>query len=153
MRPIRKLVVHCAATPPSADIGRKEIDRWHRQRGFLCIGYHYVIRRDGRVEEGRPEEQAGAHVEGHNRDSIGICMVGGLAEDGKTPEDNFTPAQYVSLEAVLRGLRGRYAQADILGHRDLSPDRNGDGRVTKNEWLKACPSFDVRTWAASRNLK
>lgn len=146
MRVIKKIVVHCSATTAYMDIGRKEIDRWHRQRGFLCIGYHYVIRRDGTVEEGRPEEQAGAHVEGHNKDSIGVCIVGGVAADGKSGEQNFTDAQYVSLHAVLRGLRGRYKNADILGHRDLSPDRNGDGRITRNEWMKECPSFDVRGW-------
>lgn len=152
MRTIRKIVVHCAATPATSDIGRKEIDRWHRQRGFLCIGYHYVIRRDGTVEEGRAEDRAGAHVEGHNRDSIGVCLVGGLAADGKHGEDNFTPAQYVSLHAVLRGLHGRYPKAAVMGHRDLSPDRNKDGRITRNEWTKECPSFDVAEWLQSHPL-
>lgn len=152
MRVIKKLVVHCSATPATSDIGRREIDRWHRARGFLRIGYHYVIRRDGSVEEGRPEADPGAHVEGHNKDSIGICMVGGVAADGKKGEDNFTPAQYTSLHAVLRGLHGRYPQAAVMGHRDLSPDRNGDGRITRNEWMKECPSFDVGEWLKTHTL-
>lgn len=141
MRTIKQLILHCAATPPSADIGRKEIDRWHRQRGFLCIGYHYVIRRDGSIEEGRPEDTAGAHAEGHNRYSIGVCLVGGVAADAKTPEDNFTDAQWAALRGLLAGLRSRYPTAEILGHRDLP------------KVAKACPSFDVKAWLAANNLK
>ncbi|MGH8430228.1 MAG: N-acetylmuramoyl-L-alanine amidase, partial [Solimonas sp.] len=91
-------------------------------------------------------------VEGHNRDSIGICMVGGVAADGKTATANFTPHQYGSLAALLYGLHSRYPRAEILGHRDLSPDKNGDGRITPNEYLKQCPSFDVRAWVKSANI-
>lgn len=141
MRRIARIVVHCAATPPSADIGRKEIDRWHRTRGFLCIGYHYVIRRDGTVEEGRPEEQIGAHAEGFNKDSIAICLVGGVAADCKTPEANFTPAQFASLKLRLSEFAKKYPQAEVLGHRDLP-------RVAK-----ACPSFDVREWLKTGAVK
>ena len=71
MNPLKYLVVHCSATPASRDIGAKEIDLMHRQKGWRCIGYHYVIRRDGRVEAGRPENEPGAHVEGHNGHSLG----------------------------------------------------------------------------------
>lgn len=147
---VRYLVVHCSATPANRDIGRAEIDLMHKQRGFVGIGYHYVIRRDGRVEKGRPDNQAGAHVQGYNSRSLGICMVGGVKPDGKTAETNFTPAQYDALEALLRRLRPTYPTARILGHRDLSPDRNGDGRITRNEWLKECPTFDVEPWVAQR---
>lgn len=151
-RTINKIVVHCSATPRTSDIGVREIDRMHRGRGFLKIGYHYVIRRDGTVELGRPESEAGAHVENHNKDSIGICLIGGVAADCKTAERNFTDRQMGALAALLYGLHSRFPRAEILGHRDLSPDKNGDGRIAPNEYLKQCPSFDVRAWVKSTNI-
>ncbi len=147
---VRFLVIHCSATPATRDIGAREIELMHRQRGFRTIGYHYVIRRDGRVEKGRPDDQPGAHVQGFNSRSLGICLVGGVKADGKTAEQNFTPAQYAALEALLRRLEPNYPTAKVLGHRDLSPDRNGDGRISRNEWLKECPTFDVIPWWAQR---
>jgi N-acetylmuramoyl-L-alanine amidase len=143
------LVVHCSATPANRDIGRAEIDNMHRQRGFRMIGYHFVIRRDGRVEIGRPETEPGAHVEGFNNRSLGICLVGGVLPDGKTAESNFTPAQYNSLASLLRSRTALYPHAEVLGHRDLSPDTNRDGKVSPNEWLKQCPCFDVKPWWAN----
>ena len=139
------IVVHCSATKASADIGVREITQWHIQRGFDTVGYHYVIRRNGELETGRPESAIGAHVRGHNSNSIGICLAGGVDANNK-PENNFTPEQFVSLEALLRRLKERYPQARILGHRDLSPDKNSDGKITPNEFIKACPSFDVAQW-------
>ena len=90
MRKVNLLVIHCAATKPNMDIGRDEIDSWHKARGWSGIGYHYVIRRDGRIESGRPVEQAGAHASGYNANSIGICLVGGINHNGK-PEFQSTP--------------------------------------------------------------
>lgn len=145
-RTINLIVVHCSATPATADIGVKELTQWHRERGFRTIGYHWVIRRDGTVEAGRPEAETGAHVEGYNANSIGVCMVGGVAKDAKTVEENFTAAQFGALASTLYGLLHRYPEALVCGHRDLSPDKNRDGKITPNEWLKGCPSFDVRTW-------
>lgn len=145
------IVVHCSATGPRADIGVADITRWHRQRGFDTIGYHYVIRRDGTRETGRPENTVGAHVRGHNSNSIGVCLAGGVDTTGK-PDNNFTPAQLESLEALLRELRARYARTRICGHRDLSADRNGDGRITPDEFIKACPSFDVAQWCEQREI-
>ena len=139
------IVVHCSATKASADIGVRDITQWHIQRGFDTVGYHYVIRRNGELETGRPESAIGAHVRGHNSNSIGICLAGGVDANNK-PENNFTPEQFVSLEALLRRLKERYPQARILGHRDLSPDKNSDGKITPNEFIKACPSFDVAQW-------
>ncbi len=124
------IVVHCSATPASMDVDAKLIDRWHRQKGWLKIGYHFVIKRDGTVESGRKLDEAGAHVYGHNQHSIGICMVGGMTEDMRYPEDNFTAAQWASLKALLVEMKGLYPNADVLGHRDLDPN-------------KACPSFDM----------
>ena len=152
MKAIRYLVVHCAATPPARDIGVAEIRVMHKQRGFNDIGYHYVIRRDGRVEKGRADTLAGAHVKGFNSVSLGICLVGGVDAKGQ-PENNYTPAQFAALEQLLRKLQGQHATAEILGHRDLSPDKNRDGKISPNEWLKACPCFDVRPWWAGMRGK
>ena len=126
------IVIHCSATPPSMDIGRKEVDRWHRERGFFCIGYHVVIRRDGSVEEGRPLMEPGAHVQGINDRSVGICMVGGVAKDGKTPEANFTPEQWDALKVLLKELKEKFPAAAIKGHNEFAN--------------KACPSFSVQDW-------
>lgn len=147
MREITRLIVHCSATKPSMDIGRAEIDDWHRQRGWSQIGYHFVIRRNGDIEMGRPVAKIGAHVRGYNTKSIGICIVGGVSEHGN-PENNFTAPQFESLQLLLIGLASEYQVSPdrMMGHRDLSPDLNDDGEITENEWMKACPSFDVRGW-------
>ncbi|QDB70999.1 N-acetylmuramoyl-L-alanine amidase [Bordetella phage vB_BbrP_BB8] len=135
------LVVHCAATKPSANIGAYDIDRWHRAQGWFCIGYHYVIRRDGTVEEGRDLEVIGAHVSGHNEYSVGICMAGGVSEkDVNVPENNFTPAQLESLKKLLLELRTKYPKARIQGHRDFPGVK------------KACPSFDVASWLKAEGI-
>ncbi|QSI31454.1 lysozyme [Variovorax sp. RKNM96] len=136
---VRFLVIHCSATPPTANIGAKDIDRWHRDKGWLCIGYHHVIRRDGTVEAGRPMDQPGAHVEGHNAESIGICLVGGVDANLK-PENNFTMAQMQALIDLLKRLRPTYPIATIQGHRDFPGV------------AKACPSFAARDWAANLGL-
>lgn len=130
---VRFIVVHCSATPPTMNIGRQEIDRWHRQRGFREIGYHYVIRRDGSIEVGRDLDKVGAHVEGYNAVSYGICLVGGVDADNQ-PEDNFEKAQKAALIPLIEKLLARSPKAKVLGHRDLP-------RVNK-----ACPSFDVKEW-------
>lgn len=139
------LVVHCSATRRDQDIGAQQITQWHLQKGWSTIGYHYVIRRNGSLENGREETSVGAHVAGHNEESIGICLVGGIDLLGK-PENNFTAGQFETLHRLLGELRGRYPATRIVGHRDLSPNRNGDKPVTPDQWLKACPSFDVGAW-------
>lgn len=145
MRAINLIVVHCSATPTNRDIGAAEIRSMHKRQGWADIGYHHVIRRDGRIEAGRAEAIVGAHVAGHNAKSIGVCLVGGVKPD-MTAETNFTPAQYAALEQLLRKLKARFPNARICGHRDLSPDGNGDGRVERGEWVKECPTFDVAAW-------
>lgn len=146
MRKINNLVVHCSATPPSIDRGVEWIRTIHvRDFGWSDVGYHYVIRRDGRIENGRPEERIGAHVRGKNKDSLGVCLIGGVDENGKA-EANYTDAQYKSLRKLLDSLKLKYPNAKILGHRDLSPDMDGDGVIESHEWVKECPSFDVRKW-------
>lgn len=134
------IAIHCSATNPKATkVDAAEIDRWHRKNGWACIGYHFVIKRDGVVETGRDETVIGAHVEGHNAYSIGICMVGGVDEKGQ-PQDNFTPAQYESLKELLRGLKELYPKAVIQGHRDFPGVK------------KACPSFSVKDWLQKEGL-
>lgn len=137
-RPINLVVVHCAATRPSMDIGAKEIDQWHKDRGFNKIGYHFVIRRNGEIEKGRDIIFAGAHVAGYNYDSIGICLVGGV-DDNLKPEKNFTKEQFTALLDLLKKINKVYPRAKILGHRDID-DR------------KACPSFDVKKWLEDTGL-
>lgn len=143
MRNINLIIVHCSATPEGKDFTVKDIDRWHRQRGFDCIGYHYVVYRDGSVHAGRPEERVGAHCKGHNANSIGVCYIGGMTADGKQPKDTRTEAQKKALRELLITLKHKYPKAKICGHRDLSPDLNHNGKVDKWEWMKACPSFDA----------
>lgn len=128
MRTITEIIVHCTATPRSRSVSTAEVDRWHRQRGFSQIGYHYLIRLDGTVETGRPESAVGAHCVGHNAHSIGVAYAGGIEPDG-TPADTRTAAQKASLIRLLTVLVSRYPGAIIRGHRDFAP--------------KACPSFDA----------
>lgn len=131
MRKINEIIVHCAATPEGKNFKAADIDRWHRERKMKCIGYHYVVDLDGTVEPGRPESEIGAHCLGHNQYSIGVCYVGGLAADVKTPKDTRTAAQKEALLALLKKLRAKYPKASIHGHRDFA--------------AKACPSFDATT--------
>lgn len=138
------IVVHCSATKPSQDIGVAEIREWHLQRGWSDIGYHLVIRRNGERENGRPMDQPGAHAKGYNFRSLGVCMVGGINEQTGAPESNFTWQQLRRLHSVLVMLTCQYPRAEVLGHRDLSPDVNHDGIITPDEWMKECPCFDVR---------
>lgn len=133
------IVVHCAATRPSMDIGAREIRQWHkRDNGWLDIGYHFVIRRDGTIEEGRKVDQVGAHVKDYNSISVGICLVGGVDDELK-PQYNFTKEQEVSLKAKLQELKNKYPVAAIKGHRDFDSG-------------KACPSFDVAKWLKEHNV-
>ena len=130
---VRHIVIHCSYTPPSMDIGVVEIRVWHHQNGWRDLGYHHVIRRDGTVEPGRPEDQHGAHVRGHNGTSLGVCLVGGMAQADKRPDCNFTTDQWTALDALVYELKQRYPNAEVVGHRDLDPG-------------KACPTFDVAAW-------
>lgn len=145
------IVIHCSATPPSMDIGAAEITKWHQAKGWETIGYHFVIRRDGTLEPGRLVQMVGAHVQGHNATSIGICLVGGVGADAD-PENNFTAAQFSQLQQLLAQLLVSYPGCRIVGHRDLSPDADGDGIIEPREWIKACPSFDVAEWRQSVGL-
>lgn len=130
MRTIDKIILHCAATPEGKDFTVADIDRWHRERGFRCIGYHWVIYRDGSIHRGRPESEIGAHTSGQNAHSIGVCYIGGCTRDGKTPKDTRTEAQKKAMYKLVHELKMRYPLATIHGHYEYA--------------AKACPSFDVQ---------
>ena len=123
MRTITLIVIHCSAVRPDQTSSAAQIDTWHRQRGFhLGIGYHYVIRRNGEIEPGRPEYMVGAHCRNHNAHSIGICYEGGLDIRGQ-PADTRTLEQKLAMLHLLEVLHRRYPKALILGHHDLNPQK------------------------------
>lgn len=131
MRDIRQIIVHCTATPEGRHVTVADIRRWHKQRGFNDIGYHWVVDLEGKVWPGRAERLMGAHAVGANRHSIGVVYVGGVDARQK-PKDTRTPEQKTALRHILIALKARYPGAEILGHRDVPGVR------------KACPSFDAR---------
>lgn len=124
---INKIVIHCSDTPNGRPDTAEDIHRWHQEKGWDGIGYHYVIEVDGQVRNGRPHYWQGSHVAGHNRNSLGICLVG---------RDQFNDAQWVSLQSLVRALDSQYEGATVLGHRDLDSE-------------KTCPNFDVKAWWCS----
>ena len=133
-QPTRYLIIHCSDTYADMDTSAATIDQWHRARGFSGIGYHFVIRRDGYIENGRPVDAIGAHckAKGRNRDSVGICLVGGKSREDGGPEDNFTREQIASLRNLISQLKLKYPDAAVAGHRDFDKSR-------------ACPCFDFET--------
>ena len=142
MRKINEIIIHCAATPNGKEFTVYDIDRWHAERGFhrtnkyftpdlKAIGYHLVIYIDGTVHAGRDIAEIGAHCEGHNSGSIGICLIG---------TDEFSPAQWEALADVIRKMREQYPEAIIRGHRDVPGVH------------KECPGFDVATWLEKADL-
>lgn len=129
MRKINKIILHCSATKEGQKFTVKDIDAWHKQRGFKGVGYHYVILLDGTVEPGRPESEVGAHTLGQNANSIGICYIGGLDASGK-PKDTRTDPQREALIKLVKELKAKYPGATVHGHNEFAN--------------KACPSFNVK---------
>lgn len=132
MRAINRIIIHCSATPEGKDYTVDTIRKWHKQKGYADIGYHYVIYRDGSIMKGRPLEKIGAHTVGYNTGSIGICYIGGLAKDCKTPKDTRTKEQKESLLKLVHSLKEQFPNATIHGHNEFA--------------AKACPSFNVQEW-------
>jgi len=126
------IAIHCAATPPDMDIGFAEIDRWHKERGWIGCGYHKIIRRDGTVEDGRDIDAMGAHVRGFNQTSVGVCLIG---------TDTFTDEQFESLANLIADLLAKYPSASLRGHRDFPNVK------------KECPGFDVQKWWSQQTKK
>lgn len=136
-RHVSRLIIHCSATPPSMDIGADTINKWHTDKGWSAIGYHYVIKRDGVIENGRDVNNIGAHVKGHNTGSIGVCLIGGVDKNNKA-EANFTDAQWETLAIVCKSFKKQLNYVTIHGHNEYA--------------AKACPSFDVQVWLDKENI-
>lgn len=140
MRTITLIIVHCSAVGPGQQSSAADIDRWHKAQGWKGIGYHFVVRRDGTIERGRPEAEVGAHCQNHNQHSIGVCYEGGLDYGGPGTKgctagkliaaDTRTEAQKDAMMQLMKELHVRYPKAVIVGHHDLNP-------------MKACPCFDA----------
>lgn len=146
MRKINLIVIHCSATLEGKPYNAAAIDAMHKERGFREIGYHFVVKLDGTVEEGRGLDEVGAHAQGYNAHSIGICYIGGLGRNaaGKlVGKDTRTPQQKAALANLVRQLKLKFPAARVKGHRDLSPDLNKDGKVTSEEFIKECPCFNA----------
>lgn len=127
-RKIEKIIIHCSATPEGRHVTVKEIDKWHRERGFSGIGYHWVVYLDGTVHKGRSEAFDGAHTVGQNAKSIGVCYIGGV-DQGLKAKDTRTPAQKIALRKLVLDLLSRYPGATVHGHNEFA--------------AKDCPCFDV----------
>ncbi len=123
MRRISLIIIHCSGNRRGSSLRMADIDRYHRSLGWKGCGYHYVIPTDGTIEVGRAEEVVGAHCKNHNRHSIGVCYIGGLASDGITPCDTRTDAQKQALKQLLDDLQQRYPKALVVGHADLDPQK------------------------------
>ena len=153
---ITRLVIHCTATPAGREVTAADIRRWHctpppMGRGWKQVGYTDMVHLDGRVER-LVANNEDAYVDGwevtngaqgYNGTSRHIVYVGGL-DTNRQPADTRTEAQKAALKAYVEDFLKRFPWADVCGHRDLSPDLNGDGKITSNEWTKVCPCFDVR---------
>lgn len=129
MRPINRIILHCSATAEGRDYTVADIDQWHKARGWQGIGYHYVVYRDGSIHNGRPIEAVGAHTSGYNKDSIGICYIGGVDANGQ-PKDTRTPEQKKALRELVAKLKEQFPNATVHGHYEFAQ--------------KACPSFHIK---------
>lgn len=130
-RRIDWIVLHCSATKEGYSFDAKDIRRWHRQLGWSDIGYNYVIKLDGTIEEGRNVHKIPSHVKGYNTHSLGICYIGGLDANMKA-KDTRTEAQKASMLQLLTELKKMYPNAKIQGHKDFP------------KVAKACPCFDAK---------
>ena len=141
MRQIKYIAVHCTAG--SQKQGIDDLRAEFRRKGWKNPGYHFVVKPDGGIVQMLDEDEVSNGVKGYNSVIINVAYIGGIDAQGKAT-DNRTEAQKQSLENLLRILRGKYTKAVIQGHRDFSPDLNGNGKIEKCEWIKACPCFDAK---------
>ena len=141
MRNIKYIAVHCTASHQSMTI--EGLKQEFRRKGWINPGYHYVVSPDGKITQLLDEDKISNGVKGFNSVSINVAYIGGIDRTGK-PIDNRTDEQKASLRSLLRMLHKKYPTAVIQGHRDFSPDLNKDGKITPNEWMKACPCFNAK---------
>lgn len=141
MRNINYIAVHCTASHQSMTI--EGLKQEFKRKGWVNPGYHYVVSPDGKITQLLDEEKVSNGVKGFNSVSINVAYIGGIDTNGK-PNDNRTDAQKASLRSLLKMLHKKYPTAVIQGHRDFSPDLNKDGKITPNEWMKACPCFNAK---------
>jgi N-acetylmuramoyl-L-alanine amidase len=145
-RKVDLIVIHCSASKESVDYTFEQVKKDHRARGFHDCGYHRFISKDGTIHKGREFFVAGAHVQGHNSRSIGICYEGGLDKNGKAKDTRTEEQKEALIKCITEAVE--YSEGDvkwICGHRDLSKDLDGDGVVEPQEWVKVCPSFEAST--------
>jgi N-acetylmuramoyl-L-alanine amidase len=142
LRRVHTLVIHCTATPEGREMTREDIKRGHLARGFRDIGYHKLVHLDGSVSEGRSEAVEGAHVSGHNTGTLGYSYIGGVDAQGRA-KDTRTAAQKATLLRLAEEAVARYGLKAIKGHRDFSPDKDGDGMVEPHEFIKECPCYSA----------
>lgn len=128
MRELKEIILHCTATKEGHDYSVEQVRKWHLDRGFNDIGYHFLIRLDGTVEAGRPLETVGAHCKGHNANSIGIAYVGGLDKNGR-PKDTRTLPQKEAMRRLVHDLKQYFPRLEVHCHNEYS--------------TKACPCFSV----------
>lgn len=138
MRKIKYIAVHCTAGSQKATVN--DLLAEFKRKGWKVPGYHYVITADGKIHQLLDTEKVSNGVKGFNSVTVNIAYTGGM--DGV---DNRTDEQKKSLVTLLKLLRKRYPDSVIQGHRDFSPDLNGNGKIEKSEWIKMCPSFDAKT--------
>ena len=141
MRTIKYIAVHSTASHQSMTI--EGLKQEFKRKGWINPGYHYVISPDGKITQLLDEDKVSNGVRGFNSVSINVAYIGGIDVNGK-PTDNRTDEQKVSLRSLLKMLHKKYPTAVIQGHRDFSPDLNKDGKITPNEWMKACPCFNAK---------
>lgn len=142
MRTIERIFVHCTAGSQKQTI--EDLKAEFKAKGWKHPGYHYAVMPSGRIEQMLPEEEISNGVQGYNSTSINVAYIGGIDGNGKAT-DNRTSEQKKSLVELLKQLRDRYPKAKIMGHRDISPDKNGNGIVDPWERIKECPCFDAKT--------
>lgn len=141
MRNIKYIAVHCTASHQSMTI--EGLKQEFKRKGWVNPGYHYVVSPDGKITQLLNEDKISNGVKGFNSVSINVAYIGGIDTNGK-PIDNRTDEQKASLRSLLKMLHKKYPTAVIQGHRDFSPDLNKDGKITPNEWMKACPCFNAK---------
>lgn len=142
MRTIKRIFVHCTAGSQKQTI--EDLKAEFKAKGWKHPGYHYAVMPSGRIEQMLPEEEVSNGVRGYNSTSINVAYIGGIDRNGKAV-DNRTSEQKKSLVDLLKQLRQRYPKARIMGHRDISPDKNGNGIIDPWERIKECPCFDAIT--------